>query len=333
VDAYLVAPVSKSVKLTAGFDYRNSQTDQDFLSVSSFGNYQSAYSSDSLLQHQLGFYAALNLSNTKGFNLELGNRLNFHSEYGSNYVFNVNPSFLLHNKIKLFANLSSGYRTPSLYQLFSEFGNSNLQPESAITAEGGIQYFSPDNKWNGRLTLFGRNVKDIIFFYFNPITFQSQYINQDKQKDHGVEMELAYQPAKNILLKAFYSFVDGHITTKQNGKDTTYFNLLRRPRHSVGFNAGVNMTDRLFISSNFSWFDKRKDAYFDLQTFQTVNVTLDSYVLWDIYTEYSLFKTKSGNYRIKVFLNLRNITDSHYREIEGYNTLRFNGYGGIRFGF
>lgn len=333
LDAYFNTPVNKKAKLTAGMDYRNSNTGQEFLSVSSFGNYNSAYSSDSLHQDQLGLYAALNINNTKGLNLELGNRLNFHSTYGSNYIFNVNPSFLLQNKLKLFANLSSGYRTPSLYQLFSEFGNRNLQPESAYTAEGGIQYYSADNKWNGRLTLFGRNVKDVIFFYFNPITFQSQYINQDEQKDHGAEAELTYQPAKNILLKAFYSFVDGHITTKQNGKDTTYFNLLRRPKHSVGFNTGVNITGRLFISSNLLWFDKRKDTYFELQSFQTVNVTLDSYVLLDIYAEYSLFKNKSDNYRIKIFLDLRNITNSHYSEIAGYNTLGFNGYGGIRFGF
>jgi vitamin B12 transporter len=59
-------------------------------------------------------------------------------------------------------------------------------------------------------------------------------------------------------LKAFYSFVDGKITTVQNGKDTTYFNLIRRPKHSIGVNAGVRVTEKLFVSSNLSWFDKRK---------------------------------------------------------------------------
>ena len=44
--------------------------------------------------------------------------------------------YLINKKVKLFANLSA-YRTPSLYQLFSEYGNKELQPESAITLEGG----------------------------------------------------------------------------------------------------------------------------------------------------------------------------------------------------
>ena len=99
-----------------------------------------------------------------GFNLELGNRLNIHSAYGSNYVFNINPSYLLNRQFKLFANLSSGYRTPSLYQLVSEFGNRDLKPESAFTLEGGVQYFSPDNKFSGRLTGFKRDVRMLFSF-------------------------------------------------------------------------------------------------------------------------------------------------------------------------
>jgi len=329
IDAYIATPVGNgSSKLTAGADFRTSNTDQEYSSVGFFGPYSTKYSKDSLHHNQLGFYAALNINTKTGFNLEVGNRLNIHSAYGSNYVFNINPSYLLNKKIKLFANVSSGYRTPSLYQLASEYGNKDLKPESALTFEGGVQYFSADNKFSGRLTGFKRDVTDVIFFYFNPSTFQSQYINQDKQKDHGAELELSFKPTKNISLKAFYSFVDGKITTVQNGKDTTYFNLIRRPKNSIGVNAGVRVTEKLFVSSNLSWFDKRKDAYFDAMTFQTVNVVLDSYILLDVYAEYAFCKN-----RLKVFADLRNISDSKYSETAGFNTLGFNGYGGVRFNF
>jgi len=329
IDAYLTTPVgATSSKFTGGVDFRSSNTGQEFSSVGFFGPYSTKYSKDSLQQNQLGLYAALNVNAKTGFNLELGNRLNIHSEYGSNYVFNINPSYLLNKKFKLFANLSSGYRTPSLYQLFSEFGNKQLKPESAFTAEAGIQYFSDDNKMMARVTAFNRDVKNVIFFYFNPSTFQSQYINQDKQKDHGAELELLFKPTKKVSLKAFYSFVDGKISTVKNGKDTTYFNLLRRPKHSAGLNAGIRINDKFFVSSNLSWFDTRQDAYFDAMTFQTVNVTLDSYILLDVYAEYAFCKNK-----LKLFADLRNITDSKYSETAGFNTLRFNGYGGVRFSF
>ena len=329
IDAYITTPVgSGSSKVTAGADFRTSNTDQEYSSVGFFGPYSTKYSADSLHHNQVGLYAALNINAKTGFNLELGNRLNIHSAYGSNYVFNINPSYLLNKQFKLFANISSGYRTPSLYQLLSEYGNKDLKSESAFTVEGGFQYFSSDNKFTGRLTGFKRDVKDVIFFYFNPSTFQSQYINQDKQKDHGAELEISFKPTKHISLKAFYSFVDGKITTIQNGKDTTYFNLIRRPKNSIGVNAGVRVTEKLFVSSNLSWFDKRKDAYFDAMTFQTVDVVLDSYILLDVYAEYAFCKNK-----LKVFADLRNVSDTKYSETAGFNTLGFNGYGGVRFSF
>src|SRR6187549_414497 len=314
IDAYIALPVgSGTSKLTAGADFRTSNTDQEFSSIG-FYSYSTKYSKDSLHHNQVGLYAALNINSKTGFNLELGNRLNIHSAYGSNYVFNINPSYLLNKKFKLFANLSSGYRTPSLYQLLSEYGNKDLKPESALTFEGGVQYFSADNKFSGRITGFKRDVKDAI-------AFQSKYINQDKQKDHGAELELSFKPTKNISLKAFYSFVDGKITTVQNGKDTTYFNLIRRPKNSIGVNAGVKVTEKFFVSGNLSWFDKRKDAYFDGVTYQTVNVVLDSYILLDVYVEYAFCKNK-----LKVFADLRNISDAKYSETAGFNTLGFNGY-------
>ena len=324
-DIYLTTALSNLFKLTVGVDFRSSNSDQEFISISGWP-FHSKYGSDSLRQNQTGLYSALNLNTKKGFNLEVGNRLNFHSKYGSNDVFNINPSYLINNSVKLFANLSTAYRTPSLYQLFSEFGNKDLKPETATTSEFGIQYFSKDNNFSGRLTGFSRNIKDMMFFYTNPSTYASQYINQDKQKDHGVELELLYKPSKHISFKAFYSYVNGKIYTKLNGKDTSYFNLLRRPKSSIGFNAGVTINKNLFVSTNLAWFDKRKDAYFDNTTFQTINVTLSSYALWDVYAEYAFCKSKC-----KLFADLRNITARKYNKTAVFNTLVFNAYAGLRF--
>lgn len=324
-DAYITTALNKLLKLTAGADFRASASNQEFISISSWP-FHTQYGWDSLKQQQTGLYAALNINTAKGFNVELGNRLNFHSKYGSNDVFNINPSYLVKNTVKLFANFSTAYRTPSLYQLFSEFGNKDLKPETAATTELGVQYFSKDHRFSGRVTGFFRTIKDMMFFYTNPSTFKSQYINQDKQKDHGVELELQYKPGKHISLKGFYSFADGKINTVVNGKDTSYFNLLRRPKNSMGINAGIAINKNLFVSTSFSWFDKRKDAYFDNTTFQTVNVSLSSYALWDVYMEYCFEKLKC-----KVFADFRNITNSKYNETAGYRTLGFNAYAGLRF--
>lgn len=327
-DAYIYLPIKGDLKFTGGVDYRSSKSDQQYSSIGFFGPYKTAYSPDSLNQSQLGLYSALNWNHKSGFNVEVGGRVNIHSEYGSHFVFNINPSYLINNKVKLFANFSSAYRTPSLYQLFSEYGNKNLKPETAITAEGGVQYFSANNKFTSRAVAFSRNIKDVVFFYYNSSTFQSQYINQDKQKDHGFELEASYTVSKGTTVKAIYTYTTGEITTVKNNKDTTYNNLLRRPKSSVGLNLSSQLTSKLFISSNLQSIGKRNDAYFDNNTFATVNVTLKNYLLWDVYAEYSFLKSK-----LKAFADFRNITGSKYTEISGFNTLRFNCYGGIRFNF
>ena len=180
IDAYAHFVLNDKIKLTTGIDFRSAVSNQEFSSVGLFGPYKSQYTSDSLKQNQVGLYAALNYSGNN-FNIELGDRLNIHSAYGSYDVLNINPSYLINKQVKFFANVSSGYRTPSLYQLFSEYGNRNLKPEAAFTYEGGLQYFSADKKFTGRVVVFKRDVKDVIFFYFNSSTFQSQYINQDKR--------------------------------------------------------------------------------------------------------------------------------------------------------
>ncbi len=328
IDAYLHAPLTQQIKFTGGVDYRSSESDQEYLSISSFGPYATKYSSDSLNQNQLGLYTAINWNATSGFNLELGGRLNIHSEYGSYFVFNINPSYLVNKQIKIFANLSSAYRTPSLYQLFSEYGNKDLDPEAGLTGEAGVQYYSMDNKFTGRAVAFTRKVNDVIFFFYNPVTFSSQYINQDQQNDYGFELEASYKIANTTTIKAFYTYTTGEITTQQAGKDTTYDNLLRRPKSSIGINLASQVSKNFFISTNVMSAGNRKDAYFDNTTFTTVYTTLKSYVLWDIYAEYGFIKNK-----LKLFTDLRNITNSEYTEISGFSTLGFNGYGGILFSF
>ncbi len=329
IEAFAGIDLNKTVKLTVGGDFRASNSDQLYNSIGFFGPFKTALGKDSLKQNQVGLYVAATIATQKGFNIEFGNRLNIHSEYGSNYVFNINPSYLINNKVKLFTNLSSGYRVPSLYQLYSEYGNKQLKPEASLNTELGVQYFSKNNQFNARVVYYNRTIKDVMFFYFNSTTFQAQYINQDKQKDNGLELEAAYTGVKNLSLKGFFNFVDGNISTKTGaGKDTTFFNLLRRPKTSFGLNIGYQVTKQLYVSTNIAAFGKREDAYFDNTTFTTKYVTLQNYALLNLYTQFSFNKNK-----VTVFVDVRNILDSGYIEVSGYNALGTTFFGGVRFNF
>lgn len=333
-EAFVVYPIH-AIKLTAGADFRSSNTDYNALNVTpAFPPYvptptttETASSGDSVKQSQIGVYAALNYT-LNHFNIETGGRFNHHSEYGSNFAFNVNPSYLVNKMVKVFANLSSGYKTPSLYQLFSLYGNKELKPENSLNTEGGLQVFTKNEKNSLRVVYFNRTIKDIIAFLPLPSYPYGQYINQDQQKDHGFEAEASSRLFDKIQLKAVYNYVTGKVSTKQNGKDTAYFNLLRRPKSTFNFFAGSQLTKALYVNAQLNAVGKRKDVYFDPVTYESQDITLKSYVVLNFYAEYGF-----QNNRLKLFADLRNITDRHYSDIYGYNTAGFNAYGGLRFHF
>lgn len=325
-EAFLVYPFS-AFRLTAGADYRSSNTDYNAVQISAFSTSKTAQSGDSIRQNQVGVYAALNYVANK-FSIEGGGRFNNHSEYGSNFAVNLNPSYFISKTLKVFANASSGYKTPSLYQLFSVYGNKDLKPETSISLEAGAQLFTKDGKGNLRATYFNRRVNDVIAFFYNPATFRSSYINQDKQRDYGFEVDGQINLTEKIQLRAFYSYVDGNVTTKQRGKDTTYFNLLRRPKNTFNLFVGTQITKSLYASLNLNSIGQRRDVYFDPVTFASQPITLKPYTLVNFYAEYGFSQN-----RLRLFADLRNVFDETYSDIYGYNTAGFNAYGGIRFRF
>jgi len=90
-------------------------------------------------------YASLILQTQDGFTFHMGTRANSHSDYGTELVFNLNPSYLIKvgrkSQLKLNGSISSSYAAPSLFQLHDPFsGNAELLPERSTNAEFGISY-------------------------------------------------------------------------------------------------------------------------------------------------------------------------------------------------
>ena len=75
-----------------------------------------------------------------GLNINAGARYDKHSIYNNYSVYNINPSYSISNiDLKLIASYSTAYITPSLYQLFSPYGNLALTPEKNNTIELGFE--------------------------------------------------------------------------------------------------------------------------------------------------------------------------------------------------
>ncbi len=92
--------------------------------------------------------------NKNNFNVELGGRYNNHSKYGTHYTYTFNPSYIINNNWKIYASIASGYKAPSLYQLYSSYGNPNLKPETSVNYEAGVQY--GDQHFSTRINYFNR---------------------------------------------------------------------------------------------------------------------------------------------------------------------------------
>jgi vitamin B12 transporter len=322
-ELYTNIDVSKYVNLLAGVDYRNQRTNQyslfifqDFLPPFETDYDTSRIGVDSAKVRQAAGYASILLKNLAGFNLELGGRYNSFNRYGNVFTYSINPAYVVNDKFKVFANLSSGFSAPTLYQLYSPYRDpfGALKPEKTVSVETGLQYSV--NNFNARALYFDRNTTNQIEFYTDA-SFNSYYINLDKQYAHGIEIESSWKTGR-WSFSGNYTFTTGKVTTPVNGKDTTYNDLYRQPKNLVNLKAGLQATPELFFSVALRTVGSRIEAVYG-----STPISIASYYTLSGYAEYKMAKSW------KFFINLQNLTNQLYFDIPGYNTARFNFMAGI----
>jgi vitamin B12 transporter len=255
------------------------------------------------------------------FSVEVGSRYNKHSRFGDHTTYSVNPVYTF-GKQKIFANVSSGFKAPSLYQLYGMFGaNPDLKPERSQSFEVGASGLILQNKIEWRAVYFKRTINDVIVYSsaFN--------INLDKQDDHGLEIETTMHAGKRVTVRAWYTFVTGQVTTNTINGDTTFNNLVRRPKHAAGLNLSYRATDKLQFSTFVQAMGKRSDLYFDMTTFTNQSANLKAYLLLDLSAQY--LATKNFSF----FASVRNALNAQYEEVYGYNTLGITGTVGLKINF
>ena len=234
---------------------------------------------------------------------------------------------MVNDRVKLFANLSSGFSAPTLYQLYSQYHNpfGAVKPERSESLETGVQYSLP--RFNARALYFQRSVKDEIVYYTGDTSYPNgYYLNLDKQDDHGIELEASFRTGA-WSFTGNYTYATGLLTTpvKSNNstvetKDSTFYDLYRRPKNVVNLSAGFQATPSLFLSLAMHAMGKRVEAIYG-----AAPSGFDAYAYYtlDGYVEYKVCK------QLKAFADLKNITNQLYFDIPGYNSLRFNFMAGI----
>jgi len=320
-EVYASLSLSRHADLLAGIDYRDQRISETNVYLSQYYSSVSALGIDSVKVRQGAGYVSLLLKELGGFNFGAGIRYNSFNKYGNVVTYSVDPSYVINDRLKLFANLSSGFSAPTLYQLYSPYRDpyGKLKPGKTESLEAGVQYSR--RYFNVRGVFFQRHATDEVIFTFDGANPNGFYINQDSQNDHGVELEASGQ-AGNWSFSANYTYTTGKGTTLSNGKDSSFYNLYRQPKNLLNLKTGWQTTPRLYLSLSLRTVGKRIEAVYG-----GAPVGIPSYYTVNGHAEYKVARTW------KFFVDLENLTDRQYFDIPGFNSKRFTFMAGINFHF
>jgi vitamin B12 transporter len=247
-------------------------------------------------------YANMVYVSGTGFNLNAGARINTHSEYGTHFVYNVNPSYAFNtNKgyVKVLGSFATSFITPNLVQLFGDFGaNPDLTPEENRTVESGVEYVIT-NKLRASVVYFNRNEKNTIGF--DPNTFQSINVS-DEIDANGIETEVSWQPTNALNIDFNYTF------TERKGD-----NAIRIPKHKVNLLLSYAFCKSTNASLSYAYAGARLDS--DFSVFPAVDLSLEAFSTVNFYVEHELLPNK-----LKVFLNATNLFNEDFVEVIGFTT-------------
>ena len=241
--------------------------------------------------------------------LTAGLRLDDHQNFGSFETFKFSAAYQVPNTMtRLKASYDEGFRAPSLYELFSFYGDPMLQPEESKSYDLGVEQDLLGGDLSLGLTYFYLKTTNLIDFDF----LLGGYIQiPGKTTSEGVESSVTYNGIENLTLSANYTY---NKTNDVNGDP-----LVRRPKHEANLNANLVFLDgQANVNANIHFADGAVDNF---------NVDLDSYVLVDIAA--SLAVTEN----VEIYGRVENLLDENYQVVNGFNTPGLSAYAGARLTF
>ena len=249
-------------------------------------------------------YANVVYESDFGMNVNAGARLNNHSEYGSHFVYSLNPSFkkdVNFGYFKGLASYSTAYIVPSLYKLFEtdfNIGNINLKPEENATLEVGAEVSIKDTATFSVVYFNRKETNTIIYSNFKYNNVEGSFTVD------GIEFTGIYKLSNKLKLNtnATYTKVEDHLN-------------LRIPEIKLNAKIDYQFCPKTVMSLFYQYNDDRKDAFYNSTTFMSEDVTLKSYSLFDLYISRKIAKDK-----MTIFANVTNMLNEDYQELYRYST-------------
>ncbi len=306
------------------FEYQGDATISESIRAVFGGEHERSRFSDGFSPAKTGVtsgYLQLIVDPSENLTITGGARVDDHKNYGTKTTVSVNAAFRPTSNTIIRASYGEGFKAPTLFQLFSFFGNSNLNPETAKSYDVGIEQSLIGRTLTGGVTLFHRNTSNQIDFIscFGLTTGIcanrpfGTYDNVKRSRAKGLEAFLKLRPSDALTVEANYSYIDSK-------NRVTGLTLLRRPKHVVNASIDWNARNWLKLGASIQSVSDSFDS--DFQTFNRTR--LDGYAL------IGLRAAVPFGERFEFYGRIENLFDTRYETVSGYGTLGRNAHIGVR---
>jgi len=273
--------------------------------------------------HTVGAYGQVQVSVAQGLTLTGGVRQEEHSTFGGSTMASTSAAWSLNQGATILrASWAQGFKAPSLYQLYSEYGNAGLEPETAQSWDAGIEQRLFD-ALSLSAVYFNRASRDLIDFAYcsggtgNPLCADGRfgyYENVSRFEAEGVELGAGIDLGA-WSASANYTLLDA--INASPGDPNAGKWLPRRPRHTINASAGYSWPGGLETGATLRVVGPSfNDAGNVLR--------LDGYTLVDLRVAYPLDE------RVEIYGRVENAFDEKYETIRDAGTLPRLVYAGIR---
>ena len=259
----------------------------------------------------------------QNLHLDAGIRMTNHSKFKDHYVYNINPYYLKETDSwygKIGYSFATAFISPTLYQNFGSLPwvlpNFDLKPETNESHEIDFSIGKKDRSINFYASVYQRSEKDAFVYQLNP-DYTGIFVNLDQNKTKGFEVGADYQIQKWVKVGANFSFVEKE-------KEAT---MVRVPKQRVNSYVEIKPfeTTRFVVSHTFV--GKMNDAYYDANSYQTMNVINKSYHLFNLNVNQKITSN------LDAYLNIGNVLNTSYVDVAGYTTKPRNYMIGANYSF
>lgn len=256
-------------------------------------------------------------------NLAAGVRLDDHSRFGSEWTFGANGSLDLGDDWRARASYGEGFKVPTLFQLFSNYGNEALVPERSRSFDFALEKGDRNSPLHVALTLFRRDSRDLIDYVscFGVTTGIctgrpfGTYDNVGKARAEGIELELGARVSEHLRAQAAYAYIKA--TNRTAGDFREGNDLARRPRHALTVSADWDSPVGVALGADLRLVGDSFDDSFN-------SVRLDGYGL------VTLRASVPVTGAVELYGRIENLFDVRYETVAGYGTPGRSAFVGVR---